>query len=342
MPELTRTLRDDIFGSDDEDDEMDGDDEFEDRNDESDGGGVENNESTRSRPNHLSPVQIDGYVPDDGRVYNQPRAPFARTQWNGLKNAFERTDYSDTRRSGADPRGYIWVNRPPDLVGYRRSYDQTIEDEDRLAQQQALAEHRTADRNDPASFCGEHIPNAALVEISGYVSGVGRHAPYSWWRWLKAAFEQICSAHADHACAVGYEKGERNGHLHYQFVLRIYTEFEIYKTKIVNFIKRHLGILPGGGQKCRVQMELFRGQEWSFMLGYVQKDEGRTHYRFWCTSNITSAELEAGKKHYKAVSHAVHYVLFNSPIQLLIVACAFACLVFVCCVSTGGRCARQE
>ena len=55
------------------------------------------------------PVQLDGYVPPEGApAHTQPRAPFARTSWNGFKNAFERIYITDTKRTGVDPAGCVW------------------------------------------------------------------------------------------------------------------------------------------------------------------------------------------------------------------------------------------
>jgi len=38
-------------------------------------------------------------------------------------------------------------------------------------------------------------------------------------------------------------------------------------------------------QRCflqRLNIAFFTGQDWTYMGGYIQKDQGKPHYRFFC------------------------------------------------------------
>ena len=64
---------------------------------------------------------------------------------------------------------------------------------------------------------------------------------------------------------------------------------------IRNQLKAAIGVRHGDGSGCSVFIKSFApGQSWQSMLGYVNKDEGKPHYRR-VTHNVTNAEIAAGK-----------------------------------------------
>ena len=93
-----------LFGTDDEDDENDDNsddvnhDTFEQEDDQDQAVGHGN----CGEPDDDAPVEAvpeeDGHVNAEGLIYQQPRAPFAGTIWNGTLNGFPRIDQENLRR----------------------------------------------------------------------------------------------------------------------------------------------------------------------------------------------------------------------------------------------------
>ena len=96
------------------------------------------------------------------------------------------------------------------------------------------------------------------------------------------------------------ERGDRKQLQHIQGVSRFITS-ETHKDQFRAFMKRHLGILTGGNIRCKIGINYFSGQTWENMLGYVQKDDGKPHYRFW-SIGVTENERRAGVASYQLVS----------------------------------------
>ena len=138
-----------------------------------------------------------------------------------------------------------------------------------------------------------------LTEISMYVGANGRHAPAVWFRLLREALSDICN-HEGSAAAMGLERGTKNEHLHFQIIIRMMTVWPMYKKQLVDYLKHRLCILKGSGMRCKIEPREFKNQTWKFMIGYVQKDKGRSHYKFW-SKNINADELEAGIRSYDLV-----------------------------------------
>ena len=241
-----------------------------------------------------------GYLPPDGTVYSRPRSCFLRTHWDGRQNAFIRTDPSDNRRNGPAPSGYVW---DPELPGLRRTREQTDADEEALAaRNNAASERGTGRASIDTSWFGPNVPDGSLNEYSIYVGAMGQHAPLRWMGFLQGALEKICN-HEGSAAAMGQERGDKKRLIHYQIVLRLVCQSgQSTHEKIRLFLRKHLGILPGGNVKVKIGVTQFGvNQSWLYMLGYVQKDSAQTHYKFW-SMNVDPADCERGKAEYKSVS----------------------------------------
>ena len=103
-----------LFGSDDEDDEDDEntDDVFHDTVEQEGADqdadlGQDVGGQADPAPAEAAPEE-EGYVNAEGLNYQQPRAPFAGTIWNGLVNGFPRIDQENHRRpTGNRPNGCV-------------------------------------------------------------------------------------------------------------------------------------------------------------------------------------------------------------------------------------------
>ena len=172
-----------LFGSDDEDDENDEgvEDVFHDTVEqevdqdqavEDDGGGDPDAVPAEPVP------QEDGHENAEGIIYQQPRAPFAGTIWNGLQNGFPRIDQENRQRPrGTQPHGYVWSLR---INGWRRTLAQTLADETRLAEQARMRATNLNSRGTNLELFGADVPNHSLLEISWYIVAMGTNVPLSW------------------------------------------------------------------------------------------------------------------------------------------------------------------
>ena len=236
---------------------------------------------------------VDGYVPPAGTRLKEPRGRKApvRTAWDELRNGYIRTDPNETGRPrGTAPSGYVFVES---INGFRRTWAQTQRDESIATETAQRASSMPRD-----GFFGPECQNRSLIEISWYCGAMGQHAPIRWFLNLIVCFTAICN-HAGSATAMSIERGDRKQLQHIQGVSRFITS-EAYKDQFRAFMKRHLGILTGGNIRCKIGINYFSGQTWENMLGYVQKDEGKPHYRFW-SIGVTEAERRAGVASYQLV-----------------------------------------
>jgi hypothetical protein len=95
------------------------------------------------------------------------------------------------------------------------------------------------------------------------------------------------------------EVGKKQEHLHIQAIARVAWDGLAVSASQLNAlrnqIKASLGVRRADGSGCTISIAPFApGQTWQPMLGYVTKDEGKSHYR--CARlNVTDAEIAAGK-----------------------------------------------
>ena len=96
------------------------------------------------------------------------------------------------------------------------------------------------------------------------------------------------------------ERGDRRQRLHIQGI----AEFEsspAAKEAIVAGMKTAMGVMRG--MKCKVDFNPFKTQKWDHMVGYIQKDEGKPHYRLYALG-ISGTELREGKRAYATAVRA--------------------------------------
>ena len=147
----------------------------------------------------------------------------------------------------------------------------------------------------PADAAGPAAPRPQqYVEFSITIGIKGKHAIPGWLQmfgnWLNAR------------AAAGFgslELGKKQGHLHIQAMARIaWDGLAVSQSQLLalrNQIKGALGVRRADGSGCTISIAPFApGQSWQPMLGYVTKDEGKSHYA--CVRlNVTDAEIAAGK-----------------------------------------------
>ena len=80
------------------------------------------------------------------------------------------------------------------------------------------------------------------------------------------------------------EVGKKQEHLHIQAIARIAWDGLAVSAPQLNAlrnqIKAALGVRRADGSGCTISIAPFApGQTWQQMLGYVTKDEGKSHYR---------------------------------------------------------------
>lgn len=286
------TLESELFGSSDEDDEGDGssDERILANSDDSDDDEwvavedqpaaapaerePEESEQQGGRQDH---VEEDGYVPENPINYRRPRDPFLGMSWEGLRNAFIRTDSRNSSLPrGTRPCGYIWV---PSINGYRRTLEQTRLDEARLDEAERQRQRPRGTRTE--TLFGSDVINNSLLELTWYVSALGHHVPREWFGRLFAAWKcaiQSCPDDANCQVMMAYEKGERKELGHLQGITRILTH-ESLLVRIRAWMKAAL-LTNTGAYRSKVSVAFFTGQTWDFMGGYVQKDKGKPHYMF--------------------------------------------------------------
>ena len=283
----TRTeeeIRRALFGSDDEDDEND--EGVEDVNHDTVEQEVDQDQAVEDDvggdpdavPAEAVP-EADGHVNAEGIIYQQPRAPFAGTIWNGLQNGFPRIDQENRQRPrGTQPHGYVWSLR---INGWRRTLAQTLADETRLAEQARTRATNLNSRGSNLELFGADVPNHSLLEISWYIVAMGTNAPLAWFDLICAAWENAINKCGSPSSQVmmSYERGERKEYGHLQGITRIMTHVSL-KERIRKWMRAAL-LLGTSQYRVKVGLTFFTGQEWTYMGGYIQKDSGKPHYRFF-------------------------------------------------------------
>jgi hypothetical protein len=78
---------------------------------------------------------------------------------------------------------------------------------------------------------------------------------------------------------MSYERGERKEYGHLQGVTRIMTHVSL-KDRIRKWMCAAL-LLGTSQYRAKVGLTFFTGQDWTYMGGYIQKDQGKPHYRFF-------------------------------------------------------------
>lgn len=131
------------------------------------------------------------------------------------------------------------------------------------------------------------------VEFSITIVVNGGHVPPGWLDAFDSWMNVRCTA------GIGaLERGNKEQHLHIQAAARLRVQGPVGKPTINllrNQIKSALGVRRNDGSGCKVEIKAFApGQQWSLMLGYITKDEGKPHYRM-VSLNVTREEIEAGK-----------------------------------------------
>ena len=89
----------------------------------------------------------------------------------------------------------------------------------------------------------------------------------------------MCGADSGAQTMMPYERGERKELGHIQGISRALTH-EGLKERIRRWMRMAL-LLASGIYRAKIGFAFFTGQTWAFMGGYVQKDKGKPHYRFF-------------------------------------------------------------
>jgi len=279
-----KKLRRALFGSDDEDDEGDENvedvfhDTLEQEDHEDQAGGDDVGGDADVAPAEPVPEE-DGHENAEGLNYQQPRAPFAGTIWNGLQNGFPRLDQENLQRPrGTTPHGYVWSLR---INGWRRTLTQTLADEARLAEQGRTRATNLNSRGTNLELFGVDVPNHSLLEISWYIVAMGTNAPLSWFDLISTAWENAINKCGSPSSQVmmSYERGERKEYGHFQGITRTMTHVSL-KDRIRKWMRAAL-LLGTSQYRVKVGLTFLTGQEWTYMGGYIQKDQGKPHYRFF-------------------------------------------------------------
>jgi hypothetical protein len=245
-------------------------------------------------PTNENNVEEDGHINAEGVDYRQPRPPFLGCAWNGVRNAFIRTDeLNTTRPRGSRPQGYIWV---VSINGYRRTLAQTLADETRLTAQ--LAQRQRPQGNTMETLFGPDVTNNSLLEMTWYIGALGHDAPYVWFDRISAAWRaavDMCGDGSGAQTMMAYERGERKELGHLQGISRCLTH-EGLKERIRRWMRLAL-LLASGMYRAKIGFAFFTGQTWEFMGGYVQKDKGKPHYRFFAHPPIDEGALFVSLTH---------------------------------------------
>ena len=184
----------------------------------------------------------------------------------------------DNRRNptGGRPQGYIGV---PSINCFRRTLAQTLLDEQRLAGQLRNAQQPQRPGQAMELFDPD-VPNATLLEISWCVSACGHHVPWGWFNLVAYAFKAAVDKTGERGqLMMAYERGERKQLGHLQGIERLLAH-ESHKEKLRRWLRAAL-LLSTDMYRAESGLVFFTGQEWEHMGGYVQKDSGKAHYRFF-------------------------------------------------------------
>ena len=103
-----------------------------------------------------------------------------------------------------------------------------------------------------------------------------------------ARFDLICTAWENTIVKCGspssqvmmsYERGEQKEYGHLQGITRVMPHVSL-KDRIRKWMRAALLL---GTSQCRVKIGLafFTGQDWTYMGGYIQKDQGTPHHRLF-------------------------------------------------------------
>lgn len=134
-----------------------------------------------------------------------------------------------------------------------------------------------------------------VSEWSVTVAVRGNNVPESWLTRMKHYAVAKCIAGA-----FALEAGGRQQRLHVQGVMRLRLETTTLAISVLKEdIKRFVPIQRGSGGTVAVN-PLQEGQTWTYMLGYVQKDEGTAHYRLE-VHQVSQEDLRAGVVAYGGV-----------------------------------------
>ena len=128
---------------------------------------------------------------------------------------------------------------------------------------------------------GVDVPNHSLLEISWYIVAMGTNAPLAWFDLICTAWENAiikCGSPSSQVM-MSYERGERKEYGHLQGITRIMTHVSL-KDRIRKWMRAAL-LLGTSQYRAKVGLTFFTGQDWTYMGGYIQKDQGKPHYRFF-------------------------------------------------------------
>ena len=127
--------------------------------------------------------------------------------------------------------------------------------------------------------------------MTWYIKKLGYDVPYVWFDRISAAFRMtvgMCDANSGAQKMMPYERGERKELGHVQGISRLLTH-EGLKERIRRWMRLAL-LLASGMYRAMIGFAFFTGQTWEFMGGYVQKDKGKPHYRFFACPPIDDGE----------------------------------------------------
>ena len=192
------------------------------------------------------------------------------------------------------------------INGFRRTLAQTLADEARLTAQ--MAQRQRPQGTSTEALFGPDVPNNSLLELTWYTGALGRDAPYVWFDRTSAAWRMadgMCSADSGLQTMMSYERGERKELGHVQGISRCLTH-EGLKERIRRWMRLAL-LLASGMYRAKIGFAFFTGRTWKFMGGYVQKDKGKPHYRFFAWPPI-----DGGKQPSVFFSHATIKFIENN------------------------------
>jgi len=272
-----------LFGSDDEDNEGDenAEDLFRDTlgHEDDQDQGVGHDDGGQADPPPAEPAEEEGHVNAEGINCQQPRAPFACTLQCGKENGFPRIDQENLRRpAGTRPHGYVWSTR---INGLRRTLAQTLANEARLTEQARMRATNLNSRGTNLELFGPDVPNHSLLEISLYIVAMGTNAPLAWFDLICTAWENVIAKCGSPSSQVmmSYERGERKEYGHFQGITRIMTHVSL-KDRIRKWMRAAL-LLGTSQYRAKIGLAFFTGQDWTYLGGYIQKDQGKPNYRFF-------------------------------------------------------------
>jgi len=112
---------------------------------------------------------------------------------------------------------------------------------------------------------------------------MGTNAPIIWFDLICTAWENAiikCGSPSSQVMMSSYERGERKEYGHLQGTTLIMTHISL-KDRIRKWMRSVL-LLGTSQYRAKVGLAFFAGQDWTYMGGYIQKDQGKPHYRLFC------------------------------------------------------------